>query len=124
MSAATQQSLRGKTAVVLRAAGRDNMGQAIASRFADEGARVVVAGRHPGELDRFAAAIGGASALCDITDKGPLEALAVFAKAWGGSLDIAVSGQNLQVNGGLTLRRNPSGAEMQACVVDATGAGR
>jgi len=85
------KSLQGKTAVILGAAGRDNMGQAIARRFADEGARVVVAGRHAAELDRFAATIGGASAVCDITVKSHLTALAAFAKDWGGGLDIAVN---------------------------------
>ena len=38
--------LTGKTAWVLGAAGRDNMGQVIARRFADEGAKVVVGGRN------------------------------------------------------------------------------
>jgi 2-hydroxycyclohexanecarboxyl-CoA dehydrogenase len=33
-------------AVVLGAAGRDNMGQVFAQRFRDEDARVVVSGRH------------------------------------------------------------------------------
>ena len=36
-------SLQGKVAIVLGAAGRDNMGQVIARRFAREGAKVVVA---------------------------------------------------------------------------------
>ena len=84
--------LNGKIAVVLGAAGRDNMGQAIARRFAAEGARVVVAGRHAEELARFAATIGGTSKLCDITRKSELRALVAYAKDWGGgSLDIAVN---------------------------------
>src|SRR5438093_2900687 len=85
------QSLQGKVAVVLGAAGRDNMGQEIARRFADAGARVVVAGRHAEELERFASTIRGASILCDITRKSDLMALAAFAKDWGGRLDIAVN---------------------------------
>jgi len=32
-----------------------------------------------------------------------------------------MTGQNLQVNGGLTLRRNPTREEIQAAVVSATG---
>jgi 2-hydroxycyclohexanecarboxyl-CoA dehydrogenase len=32
-----------------------------------------------------------------------------------------MTGENLQVNGGLTLRRNPSGAEMEAAIVKASG---
>jgi NAD(P)-dependent dehydrogenase (short-subunit alcohol dehydrogenase family) len=33
-----------------------------------------------------------------------------------------MTGENLQVNGGLTLRKNPSGAEMQAAIAQATKA--
>lgn len=83
--------LQGKTAVVLGAAGRGNMGQEIARRFADEGARVVVAGRHEDELARFAATIGGTHRICDITRKADLRALAAHAMDWGGRLDIAVN---------------------------------
>jgi len=85
------QPLQGKIAVVLGAAGRDNMGQEIARRFAAEGARVVVAGRHAEELERFAATIGGAAKVCDITRQSELRSLAAFAKDWGGHLDIAVN---------------------------------
>ena len=83
--------LQGKTAIVLGAAGRDNMGQEIARRFAEEGARVVVAGRHADELARFAATLGGTHKVCDITRKAELRALAAHAKDWGGSVDIAVN---------------------------------
>ena len=83
--------LQGKVAIVLGAAGRDNMGQEIARRFAAEGARVVVAGRHAEEMERFAATIGGSAMVCDITRKADLLALAAHAKAWGGHLDIAVN---------------------------------
>ncbi len=40
--------LHGKVAVILGAAGRENMGQTIARRFCAEGARVVIAGRDAG----------------------------------------------------------------------------
>jgi NAD(P)-dependent dehydrogenase (short-subunit alcohol dehydrogenase family) len=83
--------LQGKTAVVLGAAGRDNMGQTIARRFAAEGARVVVAGRHTEELERFAGEIGGQSRRCDITAKAEVEGLAQAALDWTGRLDVAVN---------------------------------
>lgn len=86
-----KKPLEGKIAVVLGAAGRDNMGQEIARRFTAEGARVVVAGRHGTELERFAAEIGGAAKVCDITSKSDLIALAAFARDWGGHVDIAVN---------------------------------
>lgn len=86
-----KQALQGKVAIVLGAAGRDNMGQQIARRFTAEGARVVVAGRHEDELKRFAAEIGGAAKTCDITSKSEVTALAAFARDWGGHVDIAVN---------------------------------
>lgn len=91
MTTPTGTILQGKTAVVLGAAGRGNMGQEIARRFAAEGARVVVAGRHEDELTRFAAEIGGAARTCDITSKRDVRGLAAFARNWGGHLDIAVN---------------------------------
>src|SRR4051794_40387486 len=83
--------LAGKKAVVLGAAGRNNMAQAIARRFAEEGATLVVAGRQEEELKRFAAEIGGHHVTCDITRKADTDALAAFAVTTLGGLDIAVN---------------------------------
>ena len=67
------------------------MGQAIARRFAADGARVVVAGRQRKELKRLADEIGGVSCLCDITSESDLTRLAEFSSQRLGSLDIAVN---------------------------------
>jgi NAD(P)-dependent dehydrogenase (short-subunit alcohol dehydrogenase family) len=83
--------LKDKVAVILGAAGKDNMGQAIARRFAAEGARVVVAGRHGGPLEQLAGEIGGRPAICDITRKADVEALAQFAVDQYGKVDVAVN---------------------------------
>jgi NAD(P)-dependent dehydrogenase (short-subunit alcohol dehydrogenase family) len=83
--------LEGKVAVVLGAAGRDNMGQAIARRFHEEGARVVVAGRQRDALEALAAEIDGLALSCDITRRAEVAALARDAQAWHGRLDIAVN---------------------------------
>lgn len=83
--------LSGKVAVVLGAAGRDNMGQHIAARFAKEGARVVVAGRHKDELERFARTIEGAATVCDITVRSDIDRLAASARENFGKIDIAVN---------------------------------
>lgn len=83
--------LAGKVALVLGAAGVDNMGQAIARRFHDEGAAVVVAGRDHSVLNDFAAELGGQALTCDITDRNAVAALARDAKAWRGRLDVAVN---------------------------------
>jgi len=88
---ANSKKLEGKVAIVLGAAGRDNMGQTIARRFADEGAKVVVAGRKLDELERFARTIDGVARPCDITKKEDVDALFAFAKDWGGHVDIAVN---------------------------------
>jgi NAD(P)-dependent dehydrogenase (short-subunit alcohol dehydrogenase family) len=83
--------LDGKAAVVLGAAGRDNMGQVIARRFREEGAQVVVSGRHLEELERFAAEIGAHAVVCDITITQDLEHLANAALNAMGSVTIAVN---------------------------------
>jgi NAD(P)-dependent dehydrogenase (short-subunit alcohol dehydrogenase family) len=83
--------LAGKKAVVLGAAGRGNMAQVIARRLVDEGARVVVAGRHEDELARFATEIVGEHFTCDITRKTDTNALAAFASKALGGLDIAIN---------------------------------
>ena len=44
------------------------------------------------------------------------------AAAWLASDECFMTGENLQVNGGLTLRRNPSGAEIAASVASAAAA--
>lgn len=83
--------LQGKVALVTGAAGRDNLGQKIAERLAEEGAQVVVTGRHEGELKRLAQAIGGHYCLMDITSKAEVDAAADFAVATCGKLDIGVN---------------------------------
>lgn len=87
----TSNKLAGKVAVVLGAAGRDNMGQVIARRFRDEGATVIVAGRHGDELVRLADEIGGYAKTCDITDRQQVFDLFAFARDKGGRVDIAVN---------------------------------
>lgn len=83
--------LQGKTAVVLGAAGADNMGQHIARRFAREGAKVLVAGRREAPLAALAEELGGGYAICDITRRGDVDALADQALRTTGRLDVAVN---------------------------------
>jgi NAD(P)-dependent dehydrogenase (short-subunit alcohol dehydrogenase family) len=83
--------LSGKAAVVLGAAGKGNMAQVIARRFRDEGAQVLVAGRHMDELERFAQEIGGHAARCDITEPEDLAALGRTATQKLGPVSIAVN---------------------------------
>ncbi len=83
--------LEGKGALVIGAAGRDNMAQVIARRFHDEGATVAVSGRKKEELERFATEIGGHAFTCDLTDREQVRALAWQVKASLGQIDIAVN---------------------------------
>ena len=83
--------LTGKTAWVLGAAGRDNMGQVIARRFADEGAKVVVGGRNLDELQRFADDINGSAIYCDITSMADIKNSVSTIIERHGALDIAVN---------------------------------
>ncbi|SCW38707.1 NAD(P)-dependent dehydrogenase, short-chain alcohol dehydrogenase family [Sphingobium faniae] len=83
--------LGGKVALVLGAAGVNNMGQGIARRLAGEGARVVVAGRHDAPLAALAEEIGGAHLLCDITDKAGVDAAVQATVHKFGKVDIGVN---------------------------------
>lgn len=84
-------TLDGKVAVVIGAAGPDNMGQVIARAFAKAGATVVVAGRGRDGLDALAGEIGGVAVQCDITDEADLKRLADTAVDRCGGLDIALN---------------------------------
>jgi NAD(P)-dependent dehydrogenase (short-subunit alcohol dehydrogenase family) len=67
------------------------MGQAIAAKFASEGAAVMAAGRNEAELERFSAYVGGAFHCCDITNESELAAMVAATKSKLGGLDIAVN---------------------------------
>ncbi len=83
--------LEGKSAVVLGAASKGNIGQVIAKLFASEGAKVMVAGRHENVLAELADEIGGAYALCDITSHAQVHALADKARSEFGRVDAAIN---------------------------------
>ncbi|WP_313805607.1 SDR family oxidoreductase [Sphingobium sp.] len=85
----------GKVALILGAGTAANMGQSIAARFAAEGASVMVGGRDGDELARFAQAINGASAVCDIACQDDLDALVAATIDRFGRLDIAVNATGL-----------------------------
>jgi NAD(P)-dependent dehydrogenase (short-subunit alcohol dehydrogenase family) len=80
--------LEGRVAVVV--GGHSGFGAAIARRFADAGAHVVVGGRRADEIERAAAELGGSSAVCDITDDAQVQALA-HAATERGPIRIAVN---------------------------------
>jgi len=67
------------------------MGQVIAERFLAEGAEVVVAGRDPDELTRFAEVNSCGWALCDLRNPAAVADLASAAREQMGGVDIALN---------------------------------
>lgn len=83
--------LKDKAALVLGASGRGNMGQAIARRYAAEGARLVVSGRNVAELLRLSEDIDGIAIGCDITKMADIERLVAQTVKLLGKIDVAVN---------------------------------
>jgi 2-hydroxycyclohexanecarboxyl-CoA dehydrogenase len=107
-------------------AGTDHVIRCIAHEFGNKGIRansispgitetpMTAAAKHiPGLFDSFAAAypLGRIGTSDDIA----------AAAVWLASDECFMTGENLQVNGGLTLRRNPTREETAAAVARATG---
>ncbi len=88
-------SLEGKTAVVVGASGQHNFGAAIARKFAENGAKVVVSGRRPEPLQALAKELGGLAIPCDMTDEGQIQNLFSTAKKETGRVDVAVNSAGL-----------------------------
>ena len=82
--------LEGRRAVILGAA-PGNVGGAIAARYAEEGARVVVAARRLDKVQELASAIGAEAVRCDITSEAEIAALMAACTAKLGGLDIGVN---------------------------------
>ncbi|WP_239806220.1 SDR family NAD(P)-dependent oxidoreductase [Croceicoccus hydrothermalis] len=83
--------LKQKRALILGASSAGNMGQVMARRFMDEGARVLVSGRKDDVLDQFAQETGCDYATCDLTQEDSVNALADTAVRKMGGIDIAVN---------------------------------
>lgn len=101
--------LDGKIAVVMGATRKDNMGQAIARRFIDEGAKVVVSGRTAQGLEAFAAETGADAVVCDISRRAEVFALADKVEALHGRIDIGV---NASATGALSPMHETEEAEL------------
>ncbi|WP_157217100.1 SDR family NAD(P)-dependent oxidoreductase [Flavisphingomonas formosensis] len=82
--------LASKRALILGAA-PGNIGAAIAARYAEEGAAVVVAGRRPEAVAQVAEALGAQALPCDITDSASVANLVATANSKLGGLDIGIN---------------------------------
>ena len=80
---------QGKT--VLVTGGAKGIGAATATRFASEGATVVVADFDEATAQETAQAIGGHAVRCDVTNREDVEAAVEAAVTHGGSLDVLVT---------------------------------
>ncbi|MFC4294713.1 SDR family NAD(P)-dependent oxidoreductase [Novosphingobium tardum] len=83
--------LEGKVAIVMGATRAGNMGQAIARRFLEEGAKVVVSGRSAQGLEAFAAQTGATAMPADVADRAAAFGLFDEAQRVFGQVDIAVN---------------------------------
>jgi NAD(P)-dependent dehydrogenase (short-subunit alcohol dehydrogenase family) len=83
--------LSDKAAIVLGASRTGNMGQAIAKRFIDEGARVLVSGRGSAGLEDFANKHRCGWQVCDVRDKSQINGLADRALKDFGAVHVAVN---------------------------------
>jgi 3-oxoacyl-[acyl-carrier protein] reductase len=82
-----------KVTVVLGAS--SGIGWRIAERFAEEGARVVVAARRQKELEKLANQIDGLATVCDVSDFDSVEALTKTTLDKYGRVDVAVNSAGL-----------------------------
>ena len=80
--------LAGKVALVT--GGSADIGLGIAKRFAHEGARVFITGRHQSQLDQAVASIGGAAAAIqgDISNLADLDRIYATVEAQAGHIDV------------------------------------
>jgi 2-hydroxycyclohexanecarboxyl-CoA dehydrogenase len=90
-TSAVEKTSPKKVVVLLGAATPGNMGQGIARRFAQEGATVVVAGRHEKPLIELASEIGGAYCLCDITFRDQIDSMVRFTMEKFGRIDVGIN---------------------------------
>jgi len=91
--------LDGKVAIVLGASAPGGSGWAIARRFAEEGARLVVGARSEGPLQDLARLTGGVAMRCDVASEGDVVAFVGKAVETYGGLDVAVNAAGLPMGG-------------------------
>jgi NAD(P)-dependent dehydrogenase (short-subunit alcohol dehydrogenase family) len=88
----------GRTALVLGASSPAGLGEAVARRLAEDGFRLIVAGRKRAPLDVLAADLGACALACDVTDE---DSIATMFEA-AGPIEVAVNAAGTTDVGSIT----------------------
>lgn len=91
--------LEGKVAIVIGASAPGGSGWAIARRFAEEGARLVVGARSEAPLQELARLTGGLALRCDTAVEEDVAAFVAIAVDAYGQLDVAVNAAGVPMGG-------------------------
>ncbi|MET0988459.1 MAG: SDR family oxidoreductase [Steroidobacteraceae bacterium] len=83
-------NVRDKIVIVL-GVGKGNMGEGLARRFAQEGAKIVIAGRREDVLAPLAREIQGDYQLCDITRREQIDSLIAFTRQRHERIDVGIN---------------------------------
>ena len=76
------KQFKDKVVVITGASAEGGIGWCTAERFAEEGARVIVAARNLAEVERLARKIGGQALRCDVSKEADVIAVAEAARRW------------------------------------------
>ena len=115
----TKQELTGKVAVVT--GGGSGIGKATAIRFAQAGARVVVAGRHRATLDAVAQETNGVAIVADVAEEDQVESLFSETKERLERVDVLVN--NAGISGPIVSLTEMDTERWDECVaINLTGA--
>ena len=81
---------------VLVTGGSRGIGEALARRFAAEGARVALVARSAAAIDQLAAELGGTAHAADLTDARQVQGLVERIEAEGGPVDVLVNNAGIE----------------------------
>ena len=92
------KELEGKSAIVLGASSPKGIGETIARKFAEQGAKVAVCGRKIEAVQALANDINGTAVACDITDEAQISSALEEVVSKHGKVDIAVNAAGINAS--------------------------